>query len=64
MKSHICTNHPDTPGEWVEGTVSSCPYHGHSGRRQKPVRWGRIARAKMDRQAGVVGQDRGGYING
>lgn len=59
MRQHLCND------EWVEGGVESCTKHGSSGRRQKPVRYGKKARRKMDRQAGTIGQDSGGgYING
>ena len=51
-------------GEWVDGSVDSCPNHGPRGRNALRVRYGRNARRKMDRQAGTVGVDRGDYING
>lgn len=68
---HYCPNHPlvneDTTDDddiiWQEGPTAACPYHDKN-RNRRPIKWGRKTRAKMDREAGVVGQDRGGYING
>ena len=65
--SHICRGRPGfTEGDdpWTEGTVNSCPYHGQRVVNQTGVRWGKAARAKMDRETGVVGIDRGGHISG
>ena len=59
MKEHLCIDR-----EWEEGGVETCPMHNHDGRRQRPIRHGKNARRKMDREVGTVGQDRGGYING
>lgn len=28
---HVCVKHPDTPGEWVDGTLGGCPYHIRAG---------------------------------
>lgn len=64
MRQHLCASNPDTPGEWIDGTVSTCPYHGHKGNKQLGFKWGRNVRRKMDREAGTVGIDRGDYING
>lgn len=61
--SHLCPDHPDRDkdGEkWRDGGSTACPYHNKDGRRQAPVKWGKKARAKIDREVGVVGTDYGG----
>jgi hypothetical protein len=53
--------------DWAPGGVDQCKErqnHGQLAKNQTGVRWGRKVRAKADRAAGTVGQDRGGYING
>ena len=65
--SHLCRERPgfkDGDDPWADGPVVSCPYHDQRGRKQRGVRWGKSARRKLDREAGVVGKDRGGYISG
>lgn len=65
--SHLCIKHPEYEeggDKWREGSVDSCPYHGQRVVNMTKVRMSAKDRAKQDRQAGVVGQDRGGYING
>lgn len=53
MRQHHCN------GKWVEGTVASCSKHGPTVRNAPEVKLGRVARAKKDREAGVVGRDDG-----
>ena len=48
---------------WVDGPVSQCPKHRQNP-NAKRVRYGKVARAKMDRDTGVVGVDRGDFISG
>lgn len=59
---HYCPEHPDGKG-WYEGHVTGCPYHKHN-RNAPRVRMSGKDRAKADKRAGEIGQDRGGYING
>lgn len=66
-RSHFCPNNPalkDTDDKWVEGVVAGCAHHGHKGERQRGYRMGKGDRRARDREAGVVGIDRGGYIHG
>ena len=64
MKEHFCDRHPDGSG-WYPGPVQGCDYHdNYSGAKQWGYREGRISRAKKDREAGVVGVDRGSHISG
>lgn len=64
VREHFCDDHPDGRG-WQPGGVAECPFHkSHSGQKQLGYRDGRKARAKADKQAGVIGDDRGGYISG
>lgn len=61
--SHSCPKNPDRQGDetfWAYGSVDSCDYHGQRVRNMPGVRWGKKARAKMDRETGTVGQDYGG----
>jgi hypothetical protein len=55
--SHLCGK------TWEDGTVASCPKHQKLDGKRRSV-WGKGIRRKMDREAGEIGQDRGGYING
>lgn len=56
------TEHFCVDKTWKPGTVASCPLH--EKRRNAPrVRWGRKIRAAMDREAGVVGEERGGVYS-
>lgn len=55
--SHLCKD------GWAAGPVSACSKHEKNYKR-KPVKMGQQSRRKADKAAGVVGQDRGGYING
>ncbi len=58
---HMCGD------EWAPGGVDHCKErqnHGMLVKNQTAVLYGRRIRAKADKAAGVVGQDRGGYING
>lgn len=54
---HLCD------GKWVPGRVAECSKHERNQDR-RPIRWGKKARARMDREAGVRGVDRGGFISG
>lgn len=57
MRQHYCGD------SWRDGPVASCDRHEKNLNR-RAMRWGRKTRAKMDREAGVVGTDRGGFISG
>ena len=59
--SHLCFDHPKGK-RWVDGTASACKYHER--RRNAPrVRIGRTERRRIDRAAGVIGEDSGhGFI--
>lgn len=57
MTEHICVD-----GKWAEGSLASCQKHDKQGAKARNVRWGKAARRKMDREAGVVGKDVGGGI--
>lgn len=64
---HLCLEHPDLDkdGErWRPGSVDGCAYHGQRSVNMPRVRMSGRDRARADRRAGTVGQDRGGYING
>lgn len=60
---HLCKNHPTDPFSWQEGKATHCPHH-RTIRREPGIRLGRKERRKLDRQAGVVGTDRGEFISG
>lgn len=64
VREHYCDHHPDGAG-WYPDATDSCPYHGtrHSGKAQLGYREGKKARAKADRQKGVIGVDRGPFIS-
>lgn len=47
---------------WEDGPVAKCPKHQKLDGKRRSV-WGRKEKRKLDKAAGVVGQDRGGYIN-
>lgn len=53
---HLCG------GRWKEGKLTACPDHAKLRKRRRV--WGPKERAKMDKSAGVVGVDRGGFISG
>jgi hypothetical protein len=60
--SHYCPENPE--GEkWEDGPVNGCPHH-RKNRNAQSIKWGRKARRNADREAGVVGIDRGDYIHG
>jgi len=63
--SHYCPNSPkpDSDG-WQPGSSDNCPHHGSKLTTLAKVRMSGRDRAKADRAAGVIGQDRGDYING
>lgn len=66
MKTHHCPRNPDLPDPddpWVEGGVAGCLFHGTDGRKQLGFKMGKADRRALDRAAGVVGEDRGGYIH-
>jgi len=69
-RQHYCPDYPDqeeTSDGWREGASSDCPYHKGSNTTLKSMTKVRMSgrdRGKADKAAGVVGQDRGGYING
>lgn len=52
--------------EWKDGRARECgsPNHKHGDKPRIPFREGVKERRRADRQAGVIGQDRGSYING
>jgi len=70
VTQHICRNRPAYKGSansadpWVDGSVNQCPFHGPHNRNAKRVRWGKKARAKMDRETGSLGTDHGSHIRG
>lgn len=58
MTSHFCPEEK----RWKDGSVSSCPRHEQRRNTQKN-RMGRNDRRKLDRNAGVIGEDSGmGFI--
>ena len=59
---HYC----DDTETWEPGTVRSCPNHGrqYTGKKQQGYRVNLKEKRAGDREAGVVGTDRGGYISG
>ena len=64
---HLCLEHPEREADgekWRDGSVDSCSYHGQRVINQPKVRMSGRDRARADKAAGTVGQDRGGYING
>jgi len=61
-REHYCPDHPEAPG-WQPGSSEACTYHGGKLTTLTQVRMSGKDRRKADRAAGVVGQDRGSYIN-
>lgn len=59
----MAIEHHCTDGTWQAGPVAKCPKHKKLDGRRANV-WSPKERRKMDREAGTIGQDRGGYING
>lgn len=65
-RQHFCPDYPDqseTSDGWRDGGVDQCSYHGSKLSTLTPVRMGAGDRRKADKAAGVIGQDRGSYIN-
>lgn len=65
--THLCLNHPDLEDDgerWRPGSVDHCSYHGPRVVNMTRVRMSAKDRRKADQANGVVGEDRGGYING
>lgn len=60
VTSHFC----DKADAWVDGPAAECKHHTKLTRNSGGWRWGPKIRAKMDREAGTVGTDRGGFISG
>jgi hypothetical protein len=60
---HLCRNHPKGK-RWEPGTAASCPHHRPANRKSLSYREGKTFRRKRDREAGVVGVERGGVIHG
>lgn len=63
---HYCPNGPEAAEDaWVEGPVSACPHHARNRNRRRAFKDPAEAR-RLDRQAGVVGEERKGlgYIHG
>jgi hypothetical protein len=58
MTQHYCDK------EWVDGPAAACDKHERLPRNSGGWRWGRGIRSKMDKEAGTVGTDRGGFISG
>ena len=58
MIQHFCD------GEWVDGPLKSCDLHGQRVHGMPKMRIGPKTRRNLDREAGQVGTDRGGYISG
>ena len=60
MRSHKCGD------DWVAGSSQHCdsPNHQKLDRQRIAFREGVKGRRKADRSQGVIGQDRGGYVDG
>jgi hypothetical protein len=61
--SHLCAGHPKGK-QWVEGEARHCPHHVKLDTKSVSMRWGRKIRAKADREAGTVGKQQAGWIDG
>lgn len=60
---HYCPEGPESQDKWAAGSSDACPYHGSKLTPLLQVRMSGRDRRKADSAAGVVGQDRGGYIH-
>ncbi len=63
MRVHKCDGPEADEDGWAPDKVDKCGYHGYSSRTSIVFK-SRQTKRRIDRETGVVGTDRGGYISG